>query len=97
MNGSLVGDLEDREVALGRRLEQRRGHLRMTETGAEAEAGEVVVGEQGDELALALGRVELHAGGEQQLAAGQPRVGSISSEMWTQRTGSSSPVSPASD
>ena len=32
----------------------------------------MVVGQAGDELALALGRVELQPGGQQELASGQP-------------------------
>src|SRR5205085_10480252 len=38
-------------------------------------ARDLVVGELGDQLALALGGVELHAGREQQLAAAQPGCG----------------------
>ena len=50
----LVRDLEHREVALARGLEQRFGHLLVPEAGAEAEAGKLMVGEQLDELALTL-------------------------------------------
>ncbi len=45
----------------------------MPEAGAEAEAGEAVLGEQGDELALAGCARELDPGGQQELLAGEPR------------------------
>ena len=45
----------------------------MVEAGAEPEAGQVMLGQPGDELALLLRRVELDAGGEDELASRQPR------------------------
>jgi hypothetical protein len=69
----LVRDLEQREGALGRRLDQRLGDGVVREAGAEPDAREPVVGERGDEVALALGGVERQPGREQELAARQPR------------------------
>ena len=68
-----VGHLEEREVALLGLVDQRFRQLRVAEAGAEAEPGEVVVGEQADEGALLGGGVERDAGGQHQLAAGEPR------------------------
>jgi hypothetical protein len=44
----------------------------VAEAGAEAEAGEIVVSEPADERALLGGVVEGDAGGQHQLAAGEP-------------------------
>src|SRR5947207_11055164 len=52
--------------------EQRSGHLRMAETGPDAESSQLVTCETSDKLALALGAVELHAGRQQHLTARQP-------------------------
>ena len=69
----LVRDLEQREpVLLGGRGE-RLGHRLVREPGAEAQAGQLVAGEPRDVLALAIGVGQLHPGGQQQLAAGEPR------------------------
>ncbi len=68
-----VGDLEEREVPFLRLVDQRLGQLVVVEAGAEAEPGEVVLGEQADEGALLGGGVERNAGGQHQLAAGEPR------------------------
>ena len=73
--GHLVGHLEDGEAAPGGRLEQRCRHLGVGEAGPHSEPGELVVGQPGDELALALCALQLHARGEQQLPARQPRRG----------------------
>ena len=68
-----VGDLEEREVALLGLVDQRFRQLLVAEAGAEAEPGEVAVGEQADEGALLGGAVERDPGGQHQLAAGEPR------------------------
>ena len=69
----LVGHLEEREAELVGGLDHRLGHRRVGEAGAEAEAGQPVAGEPRDVLALGVGALELEAGGQQQLAARQPR------------------------
>jgi hypothetical protein len=69
----LVGHFEHRKVALGRRIEHRLGHRVVAEARPEAEPGELVVRQPGDELALARGAVELHPRGQKQLGARQPR------------------------
>ena len=69
----LVRHLEQRQVALGGGGDERLRDRVVAEAGAEAEPGELVVGEPRDERALALGGVELEPGREQQLAAGHPR------------------------
>ena len=69
----LVGHLEEREVALARGLDQRLGHLVVREAGAEAQPGQAVVGEAWRCTRAGLGAVEREPGGEQQLAARQPR------------------------
>lgn len=74
------GDRDERRVE--RHLVQREAacfggvdgglrHLLVAEPGAVAEPGEAVVGEARDVLTLGLRAVERHAGGEQQLAAGE--------------------------
>src|SRR6185312_3698549 len=68
-----VGDLEEREVTFLRLFNQRLRHLLVVEAGAEAEPGEVVVGEQFDEGPLLGGAVQRDPGGQHQLAAGEPR------------------------
>jgi len=67
-----VGDLEQREVTFLRLLDQGFRQLAVAEAGAEAEPGEVAVGEQADEGALLCSGVERDAGGQHQLAAGEP-------------------------
>ena len=67
-----VGDLEQREVPLLGLLDQRFRQFAVAEAGAEAEPGEVAVGEQADEGALLGGAVERDPGAEHQLAAGEP-------------------------
>ena len=69
----LVGHLDEREAELGGRLAQRLGHLLVREPGAEPEPREPVPGEQLHERALAVGVEQPHPGGQEQLAAGQPR------------------------
>ena len=68
-----VGHLEEREVPFLRLLDQRFRQLVVVEAGAEAEAGEVVVGEQADEGALFGRGAERDPGGQHQLATGEPR------------------------
>ena len=68
-----VGHLEQREVALLGLVDQRFRQFGVAEAGAEAEPGEVAVGQQADEGALLGGAVERDAGGQHQLAAGEPR------------------------
>ena len=69
----LVGHLEEREAVLGGRLAQRLRDVLVPEPGAEPEPGQPVLGEPRDVGALHLVIGQLQAGGEQQLAAGQPR------------------------
>ncbi len=69
----LVGHLEDRQRMLARGVEQRGGQRAVLEADAEPDAGDPVRGEPRDVLALALVRLQLAAGRQQQLAAGQPR------------------------
>ena len=71
----LVGDLEQRERALARGRNERGRQALVAEARAEAEARDTVIGEALDQLALRLRAIELHPGGEQQLAAAQPRRG----------------------
>ena len=75
----LVGHLEQREAALARGLQQRRGHRVVLEAGAEPDAREPVVGQRRDEVALGGRAVERHARRQQELAARQPggRVGEL--------------------
>ena len=68
-----VGNLEEREIALFRLVDQRFRQFAVAEAGAQPEAGEVAVGEDADEGALLGGRVQWDAGGQHQLAAGEPR------------------------
>ena len=68
-----VGDLEQREVALLGLVDQRFRQFFVAEPGPEPEAGEVVIGEQGDELALLGRRLERDPRRQHQLAAGEPR------------------------
>src|SRR6185503_13400348 len=68
-----VGHLEEREVAFLRLVDQGFGQLVVGEAGAEAEPGEVVVGEPADEGPHLARRVERYAGGQHQLAAREPR------------------------
>ena len=68
-----VGDLEEREVALLGLVDERLRQSLVAEAGAEAEPGEVAVGEDADEGALLGGVVERDPGGQHQLAAGEPR------------------------
>ena len=70
---NLVGHLEHRKVTLGGGLHERRRNLPVTEAHAEAQAGQLMVGQARDELALALGRIELHPRRQQQLATGEKR------------------------
>jgi hypothetical protein len=69
----LVGDLEDREVGRVRLRQDRLRNLGVVEAGPEAEAGDSRFGEQTDELPLPVRRVEPDPGGQQELAALQPR------------------------
>ena len=69
----LVGDLEDGEAGGLRLLDDRLRHVLVVEAGPEAEPGEMAVGQQPDELALARLVVELDARRQQQLTARQPR------------------------
>src|SRR4051794_10001415 len=69
----LVRHLEQREAALVRRLDERLGHRLVREPGADPHAGEPVVGERRDELALALRAVQREPGRQQELTARQPR------------------------
>ena len=71
--GDVVGDLEEREAQLGRGLAQRLRRLGVGEPDAEPETREVVAGQALDERALRIGRLEVHARREQQLAAREPR------------------------
>ena len=71
----LVGHLEEREAALAGRRSSPSGPS-VRESGPEAEPGEPMVGERGDEARAALRGVEHHPGRQQQLATGQPGVGS---------------------
>src|SRR5260221_498802 len=68
-----IGNLEEREVAFLRLLEQRFRQFLVVEAGAEAEPGKVVFGEQADVGPLLGGALERDAGGQHQLAARQPR------------------------
>ena len=92
----LVRDLEHRELALGRDLEQRLRHRRVPEAGAEPEPGQLVVGQPRDELALRSGVSSCMPVVSSTSPPDSHGVGSSSSEMWTQRTGRSRPRSPAS-
>ncbi len=71
----LVRHLEDREAQRAGLVDQRLGNRVVLEPGAEAHAGQVVVAEPARELALALRARELQPGGQDQLAARQPRRG----------------------
>jgi hypothetical protein len=71
--GNVVGDLEDWKVTLGGGLQQRGRNAVVQEADAEAQPGQLVVGQSRHELPLALLRVQLQPGREQQLTARQPR------------------------
>ena len=73
----LVRHLEHREAQRAGLVHQRLGDRVVLEAGAEAHAGQVVVAEPARELALALGAGELQPGGQDQLAARQPRRGVV--------------------
>jgi hypothetical protein len=75
----LVWHLEHREAALAGLLHERGRQLLVVEARAEAKSRQMVPGQQAHELALALVRVELDAGGQQELTARQPgrRVGKL--------------------
>ena len=68
----VVRHLDERQVTLSRSCHDRVRNRSVREAGAESEPRELMVGEQVDERALALRRVELKPRGEQQLAAGHP-------------------------
>ena len=70
----LVRHLEDREGEPASLVDHARRDARMLEADPEAETGEMAAGQQPNELSLALFVVELDAGGEQQLAAREPRA-----------------------
>ena len=53
--GQLVGHLEQGEAELARRIEHGGGHLLMDEAGAEAETGDLALGQALDEFTLGLG------------------------------------------
>jgi hypothetical protein len=70
---NVVRDLEHGEVPLAGGLEQLGRNGGMGEPGAESQSRQLRIRQAPDELPLALGGVELQAGGQQQLAARQPR------------------------
>ncbi len=72
MNGTSYGTSKSGKPSSSAASTIGAGHGVVGEAGAEPEPGELVGGEPLDVLALGRGLGELEAGGEQQLAAGQP-------------------------
>ena len=71
----LIRHLEQGEAELARRVEHGGGDFLVDQARAEAEAGDLALGETLHELALELGAGELQARGQQQLASAQPGRG----------------------
>ena len=75
MNGSSYGTSNSGKSRLRAAFDERGRQLLVGEARAEAQARDLVLDQALDQLVLGLGAVELDAGGEQQLAALQPRRG----------------------
>ena len=73
MNGTSYGTSNSGKPCSSAASRSASGIVLVREAGAEPEPGQPVAGEPRDVLALRLGPFELQAGGQQQLAAGQPR------------------------